>query len=264
MNENVSIFLAGSASFVLTLSVFAAAPRILSRLSKQYGLLEPDKRIVIDTDFKSGVINIIIGSVGVYVFVYNHELYPRRLRHNCLPLRHGVAGYLGYTIADVFLILRHEPLFSPLYLVHHFVGTLCGLAGTIYTSVPWIMSTFLFYEASTPFANLRVVLAKCGWKNTRLYTVNALLLMTVFFLCRVAIIPVYWRTVYLLYTDGSFPQIDGFVYYLMLYGRVVFDILNVYWFSLMLKAFCIIVCPKRDSRLLTTSDQTSIEQSKKY
>ncbi|CAH1247402.1 TMEM56 [Branchiostoma lanceolatum] len=262
MDESVSIFLAGSASFVLSLCIFAVAPRILSRLSKQYGLLEPDKRIVIDTDFKSVIINTAVGSVGVYAFVFDPEIYPRRVRYNCLVLRHGIAAYLGYTLADVVLMLRYDALASRVFFLHHFMGILCGLAGTIYTSIPWIMSTFLYYEASTPFVHLRSILSKLGWKHTSLYTVNGLVLMTVFFLCRVAIIPVYWRTVYLLYTDGSFPQIDAFVYYLMLYGRVVFDILNVYWFSLMVKAFCIIVCPKRDSRLLTISDQTSIEHGK--
>ncbi|XP_066268908.1 TLC domain-containing protein 4-B-like isoform X2 [Branchiostoma lanceolatum] len=207
MNENVSIFLAGLASFVFSLSVFAAAPRVLSRLSKQYGRLSLEKSVQTDNEY------------------------------NCLLLRHGVAGYLGYTIADVLMMMRHKSLFSKVFLVHHFVGTLCGLAGTMFTSVPWIMSTYLYYEASSPFVHLRFLLSNLGWKKTRLYTVNALLLMTVFFLCRVAIIPVYWRTVYLLYTDGSFPQIDAFVYYLMLYGRAFFDVLNVYWFSLMMKVF---------------------------
>ncbi|XP_035659959.1 TLC domain-containing protein 4-B-like [Branchiostoma floridae] len=145
--------------------------------------------------------------------------------------------YLGYTIADVVLMLQHRSLLSGLYLVHHFVGTLCGIAGTVYTSVPWIMSTFLYYEASSPFVHLRVVLLNLGEKNSRLCTANGLVLMTVFFLCRVAIIPAYWRTVYMLYIDGSFPEIDGLVYYLMLYGRVFFDMLNLYWFSLMVRTF---------------------------
>ncbi|XP_066268906.1 TLC domain-containing protein 4-A-like isoform X1 [Branchiostoma lanceolatum] len=237
MNENVSIFLAGLASFVFSLSVFAAAPRVLSRLSKQYGRLSLEKSVQTDNEFKGTLICIVLGSVGVYVCVFDPEVYPRRARYNCLLLRHGVAGYLGYTIADVLMMMRHKSLFSKVFLVHHFVGTLCGLAGTMFTSVPWIMSTYLYYEASSPFVHLRFLLSNLGWKKTRLYTVNALLLMTVFFLCRVAIIPVYWRTVYLLYTDGSFPQIDAFVYYLMLYGRAFFDVLNVYWFSLMMKVF---------------------------
>ncbi|XP_078665837.1 TLC domain-containing protein 4-B-like [Branchiostoma floridae x Branchiostoma belcheri] len=112
------------------------------------------------------------------------------------------------------------------------------------------MSTFLYYEASNPFVHLRAILSALGMKKTRLYIVNGLMMIAVFFICRVAIIPVYWRTVYNLYTDGSFPQIDSFVYYLMIYGRLFFDVLNVYWFSLMMRAaFAIFVWPKLDAKI---------------
>ncbi|XP_019628412.1 PREDICTED: transmembrane protein 56-A-like [Branchiostoma belcheri] len=250
MDETVSICLAVLASFAVSMGLFAAAPKILSRLSTQYRLLGPQKRALTDHEFKSVLVNIVLGSVGVYVFLFDPEVYPRRVRYNCLLLRHGVAGYLGYTIADAFLLVRYRLHDTNVFLIHHVVGTLCGLAGTIYTSVPWIMSTFLYYEASNPFVHFRAILSALGMKKTRLYIVNGLMMIAVFFLCRVAIIPVYWRTVYLLYIDGSFPQIDTFVYYLMIYGRLFFDVLNVYWFSLMMRAaFAIFVWPKLDAKI---------------
>ncbi|XP_019628406.1 PREDICTED: transmembrane protein 56-B-like [Branchiostoma belcheri] len=250
MDETVSICLAVLASFVVSMGLFAAAPKILGRLSKQYSLLGPQKRAQTNQEFKSAIVNLVLGSIGVYVLFFEPEVYPRRVRYNCLLLRHGVAGYLGYTIADAFLMLRYRLHDTNVFLIHHVVGTLCGLAGTIHTSVPWIMSTFLYYEASSPFVNFRAILSALGLKKTRLYVVNGLMMIAVFFLCRVAIIPVYWRTVYTLYTDGSFPQIDSFVYYLMIYGRLFFDVLNVYWFSLMMRtAFAIFVWPKSDTKI---------------
>lgn len=44
-------------------------------------------------------------------------------------------------------------------------------------------------EASTPFVSLRGVLSKIGLKNSRIYIVNGLVMLLVFFLCRVAMFP---------------------------------------------------------------------------
>ncbi|CAH1247401.1 Hypp7912 [Branchiostoma lanceolatum] len=162
MEDYMSIFLAGLATFVLAFCVFGAAPRILGLLSEQYGKLEPKKRVLADNSLMSGVITAILGSVSSYVFFFDPEVYP-----TCL----------------------------------------------------------------------RILLNLLSEKKSLLYTVNGVLMTSLFFLCRVAIIPFYWRTVYTFYTQGSFPQIDWPVFYVMLYGRVFFDVLNVFWFCKMMSYF---------------------------
>ena len=44
-------------------------------------------------------------------------------------------------------------------------------------------------EASTPFVSLRGILSKIGLKSSNLYVVNGLVMLAVFFICRVAMFP---------------------------------------------------------------------------
>lgn len=44
-------------------------------------------------------------------------------------------------------------------------------------------------EASTPFVSLRGVLSKIGLKTSNLYIVNGLVMLMIFFLCRIAMFP---------------------------------------------------------------------------
>lgn len=59
---------------------------------------------------------------------------------------------------------------------------------------------FLLWELSTPFVHLRWLLHKSGRERARLYVVNGLVMMVVFFLCR----PV-WGT-WLSYKVSSRPD----------------------------------------------------------
>lgn len=44
-------------------------------------------------------------------------------------------------------------------------------------------------EASTPFVSLRGILSKIGLKNSPVYVINGLLMLAVFFICRIAMFP---------------------------------------------------------------------------
>lgn len=72
-------------------------------------------------------------------------------------------------------------------------------------------------EASTPFVSLRGVLSKMGLKDTRLYIINGLIMLVVFFLCRVIMFPyviyLYARSVGLDYFSVSLQNVLVVVIY---------------------------------------------------
>lgn len=59
-------------------------------------------------------------------------------------------------------------------------------------------------EASTPFVSLRGVLSKMGLKDSRLYIINGLIMLVVFFLCRVIMFP------YVIYLYARSAGLDYF------------------------------------------------------
>ncbi|CAH1247397.1 TMEM56 [Branchiostoma lanceolatum] len=237
MEDYMSIFLAGLTNFVLAFCVFGAAPKILGLLSEQYGKLEPEKRVLADNTLMSGVITAFLGSLGSYVLFLEPEVYPTQLRYNCVLLKQGIAAGMAYILADTVMMIRHRHLASKTLLVHHAVGVVCQPTAIVSSCLPWLVSTWLLFEVSSPFVHLRLLLNILGEKKNRLYTVNSVVMTSLFFLCRVAIIPFYWGTVYTFYAQGSFPDIDRPGLYVILYGRIFFDVLNVIWFCKMMRYF---------------------------
>lgn len=44
-------------------------------------------------------------------------------------------------------------------------------------------------EASTPFVSVRGILSKIGLKDSPIYVINGLIMLAVFFICRIAMFP---------------------------------------------------------------------------
>jgi hypothetical protein len=60
----------------------------------------------------------------------------------------------------------------------------------LYYRAGYILSTmFVATEISTPFINARWHMHEVGWQGSRAYTVNGVLMVVFFFLCRVAALP---------------------------------------------------------------------------
>ncbi|KAJ3650411.1 hypothetical protein Zmor_016513 [Zophobas morio] len=89
-------------------------------------------------------------------------------------------------------------------------------------------------EASTPFVSLRGILSKIGLKSSNLYVVNGLVMLAVFFICRVAMFPgviyLYSQSVDLDYFSAieSLPRGCKISILILLLPQI-------YWFFLMVK-----------------------------
>jgi len=89
-------------------------------------------------------------------------------------------------------------------------------------------------ESSTPFVTLRSVLADLGLKNSLAYLINGLALIMIFFLCRIAIYPVFFKV----YADSrGVTFVEGLARPpLTCYFYVLLTLLpQLYWFRLLVK-----------------------------
>ncbi|CAH1110187.1 unnamed protein product [Psylliodes chrysocephalus] len=89
-------------------------------------------------------------------------------------------------------------------------------------------------EASTPFVCLRGILSKVGLKNSPLYVANGLVMLTVFFICRIAMFP------YVIFMYSLSIKVDfiSAVYTLprgCLTSIAILLLPQIYWFYLMVK-----------------------------
>ncbi len=113
---------------------------------------------------------------------------------------------------------------------------------------------FVLYELSTPFVNAHWFLDKSGLTGTTIQLVNGILLMACFFGCRIVwgwyqsgnLYRDMWHTGILhcsstillrrQKTERGCQEVDVWLSFLFLAANTVLSCLNLYWFSLIIRA----------------------------
>lgn len=98
----------------------------------------------------------------------------------------------------------------------------------------FFVGSLYLIEASSPFVNLRAVLRSLEYHNTRLYVVNGVVMMLVFFLCRIAIFPFLYRA-YAEYKDMNVFEVPGALPIKCNVGCLILLSMQIYWFLLMVR-----------------------------
>ena len=156
---------------------------------------------------------------------------------------------MGYLVYDLIFCVYYsddvdEGGMAAMY-AHHFLAIfgasascwLGGILGSI-SQLTWIT------EFSTPFVNLRVILAQHELSNSRLYAINGILMTVAFFLARVVF---YYYMIfnvlleYFIYRgDVTWAMYEPHQYNvikLAVLGYFAMYCLNMFWFSRMLQGF---------------------------
>ncbi|KAK9754119.1 COMM domain [Popillia japonica] len=126
---------------------------------------------------------------------------------------------------------------NPVIVGHHLFIGLFGFSVIVYLRGglgDCVFGYVYLMEASTPFVSLRGILARMNLKTSRLYVANGLLMLAVFFLCRIAMFP------YVMYLYAAATDLD-YVSALISLPRgckatmAILVLPQVYWFYLMMK-----------------------------
>ncbi|CAH1997942.1 unnamed protein product [Acanthoscelides obtectus] len=147
----------------------------------------------------------------------------------------GSNSYFDKVVRKAFMILAYLKHNAMIVGHHIFIG---GFGFLVITSLRGDFGDCFFgfvylMEASTPFVSLRGILSKIGMKNHPVYVMNGLIMLVVFFICRIAMFPytiyVYSRTIGTDFISAIQTLPKG-----CLVSILILLIPQIYWFHLML------------------------------
>lgn len=228
-----------------------------SNLRKYVGVL----KTVPDNMNRSMVLRIIsifhstfVTLMCLYILYYDEELNQNRLLYFSTAISFTLNFSIGFLIFDVIIMLADPKEFEWFYLLHHAVSIVAFYACSTAGVFPYIALFRLTSEASTPFLNLRWFLLTLNKKHTRLYLINGIILIAVFFLVRIITIVPLWSIFYSLMQTPTWSQIELKYKLICVVSSTPLDFLNVYWFgkivNILVKYFKVAggVVPSRDRR----------------
>lgn len=144
---------------------------------------------------------------------------------------------IGYFISDLFLVLASLPfksISSPASTILHHVTAIVTFSLSFYHRLAYIYCLiFIFTEASTPFVNLRWMLAELKMTSSKLYYLNGILMVLSFFLSRIILFP--FQTYIVMMRISDVYRNNHTIAYAALSGLTIAGFLNHYWFYLMMK-----------------------------
>lgn len=101
--------------------------------------------------------------------------------------------------------------------------------------MPYFANFRLIVELSTPLVNMRWFFYAVGYDKYSLYFfINGIVMTLLFFIVRIAMIPLYWYKVYTVLESPHWMKMRNFRY-VMICTCVLLDIINIYWFKKMFR-----------------------------
>jgi len=183
--------------------------------------------------FLSTIHAIVFGALGVSVEVLTEPRCVTTSSWTKLP----VLVFLGYLVVDLVSMSvcdiwqRWRPIDKGM-IFHHVFILVMFIAGYETDVGLWWASALGINELSTPCVNIFWYLRHTGQKDSKAFTINGLLLLVLFFLCRILYIPVnifhFWEKGFCQASSNARYQRLAWV---MFFGYVVIYALNLMWFQ---------------------------------
>ncbi|CUM66248.1 uncharacterized protein PRCAT00003908001 [Priceomyces carsonii] len=213
--------------------------------SKRYlGRLYTDLSVKTRINFDIHVVGMVqcLISIAILLPMWNHKNWSNRVD----DVHSSIFGYtpyggfvssmtVGYFAWDLMVCVQYFRLFGIGFLLHAFAALYVFICALRPYSMPWAPA-FLLFELSSPFVNINWFASRLpqGTFSEKTILINGLLLLFTFFSVRIA-----WGfyAVSLIAYDMFRVRSEAPIFLpLSILGlNLVLDVLNVYWFSKMLR-----------------------------
>ncbi|XP_010226730.1 PREDICTED: transmembrane protein 56 isoform X2 [Tinamus guttatus] len=143
----------------------------------------------------------------------------------------NIAITTGYLISDLLLIIYYWKAIGDKYFVIHHLAALYAYSFVLSRGLLAYFANFrLLAEFSTPFVNQRWFFEVLGYpKSSKANIINGVLMTVVFFVVRIAVIPMYYSRVFSAFGTEAFERLGFEAQSAWIISSVVLDVMNVMW-----------------------------------
>jgi hypothetical protein len=222
-------------SFVVSLALQSFSDRLFAGF-KWYRRFTEDQKIEWNA-YAVSTLHAIVSSAAALVILFKFPALvwdPVFQYQECGD--HVLMLTAGYLTADAYVVGTNAQAFKALTstLVHHLSASFTFLYMMQLHSLQAFALAFVVTEASTPLVNLRYQLSAMGLGKSRMYVINGLTMLAVFFVIRIIGYPfLMWS---LIYHTGTIFALKGALTTILLWaGALTGGVLNHMWFYKMVK-----------------------------
>jgi len=224
-------------SFTLFLLLYKFVnPTLSNFLVRDYKTFTDAQKVDWNTRISSSINSFTVGTICIYMMIADHGLEANPLLYKSYLLKTNLSIVIGYLLSDTTISLLHyRKIGDPFSLAHHLVSIYAFAHVLTLNVMPYFANFRLLAEFSTPLVNIRWFLDTLKFsKTSKAFVFNGFLMTLVFFFVRILAMPIYWWKVYHVAITPLWSRM-GYFRFVLIVVCTVLDIINVYWFTKMVR-----------------------------
>ncbi|XP_053105861.1 TLC domain-containing protein 4 [Hemicordylus capensis] len=217
---------------------------VSARLTAGFNNLDQKKKIEWNSRTVSTFHALVVGGFCLYILLYDEAVNTDRVWGDPSLVKLNLAITTGYLISDLLLIIFYWKAIGDIfYVIHHLVALYAYYFVLGRGLLAYFANFRLLAELSTPLVNQRWFFDMLGYpKSSKANIINGILMTVLFFLVRIAVIPIYYGNVISEFGTESFHRLGFAAQSAWFISSIVLDIMNLMWMVKITKGCYKVIC----------------------
>ncbi|NXD38870.1 TM56B protein, partial [Copsychus sechellarum] len=242
--SNLTIGIAVASFIIFQLLFHFLSSWASTRITPGFKNLSQKRKIEWNSRTVSTLHALVVGGFCLYILLYDDAVNADPLWGDPSIVKLNIAITTGYLISDLLLIIFYWKAIGDKFFVIHHLAALYAYYFVLSEGLLAYFGNFrLLAEFSTPFVNQRWFFEVLGYpKSSKANIINGMLMTVVFFVVRIAVMPVYYSHVISSFGTEGFKRLGFAAQSAWIISSVVLDIMNVMWMVKIAKGCCKVIC----------------------
>ncbi|XP_067107702.1 TLC domain-containing protein 4-B [Osmerus mordax] len=207
------------------------SPGISSRVSKGFLTLSDKQKVEWNSRTVSTLHALVVGLFCLYILRFDDAINDDPVWGDPTLVKINVGITSGYLISDLLLIFYYwKAIGDKFFVVHHLAALYAYYYVLGQGMLPYFANFRLLAEFSTPCVNQRWFFEVLGYpKSSKPNIANGVAMAVVFFVVRIAVMPLYYSRMWSVYGTEAFYRLPCSGRVAWICSSICLDVMNTMW-----------------------------------
>ncbi|XP_023660403.2 TLC domain-containing protein 4-B isoform X1 [Paramormyrops kingsleyae] len=209
----------------------SVSPWMSPRITAGFLRLTPKQKIEWNSRTVSTFHALVVGLFCLYILLFDDAVNQDPVWGDPTMVKINVAITAGYLVSDLLLIFYYwKAIGDKLFVIHHLAALYAYYYVLGQGMLPYFANFRLIAEFSTPCVNQRWFFEVLGYpKSSKPNMANGVMMAVVFFLVRIAVMPLYYSRMYSVYGTDAFNRVPLGGRSAWICSSICLDVMNLMW-----------------------------------